>query len=333
MVYTVVGTDALGCESSTLIPVLTNTLPILGVTPSNATVCSKSNATLVAIGAGSYTWSAGASNGATVVVTPTVNTTYTVFGASTTNGCVGSKTVAVTTKTLPVITISPSSPSVCVGSLLTLTASGPANTYTWSTGDLANSTVVSPIVATTYTVTGKVIQGCAGTQTILVGVNQLPLITLSPASPTICTKETDVITLTGASSYTLFPGNTVGSGSFTVSPNNTTTYSVTGVDANGCVNTNSTSITVSKCTGIAQNSAVSDFISVFPNPSTGLITTQFGFEGVKEIVIVNSVGALITSSTTESNTESFDLSNFAKGIYFVRISTKGTTNNYKIVIQ
>jgi hypothetical protein len=331
--YTVTGTDILGCSSTILIPVITNSLPVLSITPSNATVCSISDITLTANGAGSYSWSAGVtSGGSTVVVTPTVNSTYTVFGASSTNGCIGSTTVAVATNSLPVITISPSSPSVCIGSVVTLTASGSANTYTWNNSSAGNTFGANPLSNTTYTVKGKNSVGCTSTQTVSIVVNALPVIAVTPASPTICVKETVQLTASGATIYA-WSTSTVTSNVFNASPYVSFTYIITGTDPNGCTNTGSVTVTVDKCLGINEIGNLNNLISVYPNPSSGLITTKFDFEGKKEITIVNSVGAVISNRTTESTSENFDFSDLAKGIYFVKISTKNTANNYKIIIQ
>lgn len=60
----------------------------------------------------------------------------------------------------PTVTVSSSSPSVCIGSSVTLTASG-ASTYTWMPGSLTGTSIsVSPTSTTTYTVTGTSSAGC-----------------------------------------------------------------------------------------------------------------------------------------------------------------------------
>jgi hypothetical protein len=95
----------------------------------------------------------------------------------------------------------------------------------------------------------------------------------------------------------------------------------------------SVTIIVDPCTGVREQNNLLGNVSLYPNPSTGLITANFGFEGSKEIMVLNSIGALVMKANTEELTTSFDLSGYAKGVYFVHVKTNGASANYKIVIQ
>ncbi len=67
-----------------------------------------------------------------------------------------------TVNPLPTVTVSSTSPSICIGSSATLTASG-ASTYTWMPGSLSGTSIeVSPASTTTYTVVGTSAAGCTG---------------------------------------------------------------------------------------------------------------------------------------------------------------------------
>jgi gliding motility-associated-like protein len=84
-----------------------------------------------------------------------------------------SSVATVTVNALPVVSVSPSAPSITSGSSVTLTASG-ASTYTWtpSTGLSATNTAVvtaSPTVTTTYSVSGTS-SSCSSTATVTVTV-------------------------------------------------------------------------------------------------------------------------------------------------------------------
>jgi hypothetical protein len=60
-------------------------------------------------------------------------------------------------------------------------------------------------------------------------------------------------------------------------------------------------------------------LSVFPNPSTGVLQlSSTGFEGEKVQVFTIS-GKLVQQLVIQSNLETFDLSSFGKGIYFIRL--------------
>ncbi len=78
--YTVVGTNTLGCYSNIATSNITvNPLPTITANTSTNVLCVGSSATLTASGGSTYTWSPGGA-GASIVVSPTVNSTYTVNG-------------------------------------------------------------------------------------------------------------------------------------------------------------------------------------------------------------------------------------------------------------
>ncbi len=89
-VYSVVGTSTTGCYNSAVKIVTVNPTPTVNVISSNSVLCSGQTATLTANGAFTYSWSAGAGN-SSVTITPSVTTTYTVYGISA-MGCFSSTT-------------------------------------------------------------------------------------------------------------------------------------------------------------------------------------------------------------------------------------------------
>ncbi len=240
--YTITGTNSNGCVGTTTTVVTVKPLPTISVPP--ATVCYGNCASLTASGAVSYTWSPStglsATTGAIVNACPTVTTTYTVNGTSSTdkNGCVGTTTVVVTVNPLPVISVP--SASVCYGNCAVLTASG-ASSYTWypSTGLSATTGAIvnaCPTATTTYTITGTNSNGCVGTTTSVVTVDTLPTIKLTESSTSICVGGIDTLRATGANSYTWKPAvySREGLPYVTVDPTVTTTYTVIGTNNNGC---------------------------------------------------------------------------------------------------
>lgn len=78
-------TDNNGCQKTSA-AYLTQPSPV-SIIVNNQTLCTESSSTLTAIGALTYTWSTG-QQGSTAIVTPTVNTFYTVSGTNL-NGCNG----------------------------------------------------------------------------------------------------------------------------------------------------------------------------------------------------------------------------------------------------
>ena len=215
------------------------------VSVNTPTICPGGTANLIATGATTYTWSAGATvtGVGTADASPATTTTYTVTG--TTAGCTGTATATVTVAASLTVTVN--SPSICAGASATLTAGG-ANTYVWSDGSTDNPLIVSPASTTTYDVTGSS-GGCSGTVTSTVTVNAVPNVVVN--SPTICAAGTAVLTAGGATTYLWDTGSTVNP--LSVSPAVTTTYTVTGTTAN-CSASATATVTVSASLNVTVNS-------------------------------------------------------------------------------
>jgi hypothetical protein len=94
-------------------------------------------------------------------------TIYTVSGSSTQNCNALPKTLTVTVNQTPTVTVS--NGTICVGAPANLVATG-ANTYSWSSGAVTSSIIVTPSTTTIYTVTG-LSNNCSKTQTVSVFVS------------------------------------------------------------------------------------------------------------------------------------------------------------------
>lgn len=118
-------------------------------------------------------------------------------------------------------TLGVSSQTICSGSTTTLTATG-ASSYTWSTGAISSSLVVSPISTTSYSVMGS--NGSCTNQAVST-VSVIPNSTISVTGNTlICGGQSTTLTASGSGSYTWNNGATTSS--ISVNPVNTTTYQV-----------------------------------------------------------------------------------------------------------
>ena len=215
--YTILGTDASGCVSTPVVSTVTvNPLPV--ITVNSGAICIGQSFSMIASGANTYTYSGGSN-----LVSPSTTTSYSVTGTSI-DGCVSAAPAisTVTVNALPVISVN--SGSICAGQSFTLIASG-ASTYTYSSG----SSVVSPAVNTSYSVSGTSAQGCVSANMAIsnVTVNALPVISVN--SGAICAGQVFTLVPNGASTYTY------SNGSNTVAPTANASYSVSGTSANGCV--------------------------------------------------------------------------------------------------
>ncbi len=190
------------------------------------TICAGATATLTASGASTYTWSVNAGNATTasVVVSPTVTTTYTVTGEV---GTFGSQMVVATVSVVPNIPVSINGDTViCTGQTTTLTANGATN-YIWSAnagGVTTASVVLNPTVTTIYSVVGET-GTCIGQAIATVSVIPNPSISVT-GNTFICLGSSTTLTACGANNYIWNTGALTAS--IVLSPTTTTIYSVVG---------------------------------------------------------------------------------------------------------
>jgi len=240
--YTVIGTDANGCQGTATTTALINPLPT--ITTNSAAIClGQQTAALTANGASIYSWSPSTglsgSSGSTVSGTPTVTTQYTVTGTDA-NGCVNTSITSIQVYALPNVTAN--SATICIGNSTTLTANG-AISYSWSpmvglSSGSGSSVTANPGSSTSYVITGTDANGCYDSGNSSVLVNPLP--TVSVNSGSICGGGSTVLSATGANTYGWSPTTGISSSvgtSVSASPASTSTYVVSGTDINGCVNT------------------------------------------------------------------------------------------------
>jgi uncharacterized repeat protein (TIGR01451 family) len=157
-----------GCLKDTSYTVTVDKLPAVHLT-GKATICAGIADTLIASGTKPFTWNTGDTS-ATIIVSPALNTTYTVSASL--GICSADTIIAIVVNPIPSLTISGNT-SLCKGNSTKLKASG-ASTYIWapfsgiSCYSCANITA-SPTVTTTYTLVGTQ-NKCSGsvTQTIVV---------------------------------------------------------------------------------------------------------------------------------------------------------------------
>jgi hypothetical protein len=239
-VYTVTGTFSTGCTTTKTVAVNAFS-PAVQTTPQSATICAGGTLALGASGASSYTWTSpgGLQNPfQNIVVSPLVNSTYTLAATSQSSGvnCLSSATVPVTVISALTITAAATPTAACAGAQATLSASG-ASTYTWST--LQQGSVVTTMAPlsgqATFTVVGSS-GGCPSNAfTVNLAVLPLPTVAISAGNPVLCAGESNTLTANGAQTYTW--SNSVVAPSITITAVNGADYSVTGVGANGCEST------------------------------------------------------------------------------------------------
>ncbi|MEQ1734553.1 MAG: N-acetylmuramoyl-L-alanine amidase [Bacteroidia bacterium] len=80
------------------------------------------------------------------------------------------------------------------------------------------------------------------------------------------------------------------------------------------------------------SSEIINTVSIFPNPSNAIFTIQ-GAQKISNISVYNTVGQLVLNTINDNNTAQIDLSNNAKGIYFVQLQIDNNTITKKIILE
>lgn len=236
--YSVIGTGLNGCSSltpaiSTITVFPKPTLNVIG----SLSICIGATTTLQATGANNYVWNS-TNFTPSIVVAPTINTTYTLSGTDNL-GCNNIIYPIVVVNSLPLVAIS-SATSACIGSTINLNAMG-ANTYTWSNGSNLGTIAVSPTVNTSYSLTGTDINGCINTSSKYIVVNALPFVFAQCSNTMVCAGTQVTFNGNGANSYA-WSGGVTNNTLFT--PSASAVYTVVGTDLNGCQNSGTISILV-----------------------------------------------------------------------------------------
>ncbi len=146
-------------------------------------------------------------------------------------------TMTVTIVPPPVVSITPSAPTVCLGNCVNLLAAGSSN-YMWSNGPTTAANNVCPTMSTTYTVTAG--NGCTTTKSVTVAVNDMN-ISLTSNNPTCANPNSGTINVTIGSGTGPFTYNWTGPIAIgnTGAPTGLTagTYNVTVTGAGPCTKT------------------------------------------------------------------------------------------------
>lgn len=331
--YTVTGSNGSCSGTPKTVTVTVNATPVVTLTPVSSTICSGQNVVLNTSGANSYTWMPSGS-GTTNTVSPTSTTVYTVIGS--TGSCIGAaKTATVNVTTIPTISVTPTSTTICSGQSTLLNASGAA-TYTWLPSGSGSANNVSPSGTTVYTVTGSN-GSCVGVaKTATVNVNASPVIIASTDNTLICTGYSSTLTVTGGISYTWSPSSSLSASTGSVvaaSPTVTTTYTVVGSDGL-CDGTATVVQNVSLCTGI-NNLVSSNEVIVYPNPSNGVFTITYASLVKKlNVEVLNSIGQTVMVQSIENENQLIiDLTKMAKGIYYLKASSENGNKLFKLILE
>jgi gliding motility-associated-like protein len=164
-------------------------------------------------------------------------------------GCSDTNTNIITVLPLPNVIMAPNS-KICDGQSATLNATG-GIIYLWSpTNSLSNDSIYNPVASptttTTYVVSVTDTNGCQNKDSLIITVNSLPVVTITPDEK-ICFSSPKTLNAGGGVSYNWSPSAGLSNSTINnpvANPTSTTTYMVIVTGSDGCKNEDSLTITV-----------------------------------------------------------------------------------------
>jgi GEVED domain/Secretion system C-terminal sorting domain/Ig-like domain CHU_C associated len=332
--YHVVVTDtATTCFSSDTVIMTVNATPtvVLGL---DSTQCGGSILLDAGLTADAmYVWQ---DNSAAQTFTASTSGLYYVTVSDSLTGCAASDSVNVTINAIPVVNLGADS-AQCGGTILLDAGTLVNGQYAWQDAS-SNQTYTATTSGLYYVNVMDSTTGCNSSDSVNVTINSNPTVTFSIAQTTICVDDA-ILNLVGSPVGGVFSGSTgisgttfnpavAGAGSYTI------VYDFT--DVNGCQGTASDAITVSPCVGVDET-VVSAGVNIFPNPNNGMFTLTIKDASYTEVTveIMTAEGQLIYSDMASNvqgdYVKQLDLTTYANGIYFVRVSGNGQTSMHKVI--
>ncbi|MBK9191385.1 MAG: T9SS type A sorting domain-containing protein [Crocinitomicaceae bacterium] len=213
------------------------------------------------------------------------------------------------------------------------TVSG-AYTVSWTDGGTfsASTEDISSLDPATYSVTITDDNGCTFTDNYV--ISEPAALSANGTSTDEMTGNDGTIDLTvtgGTGPYTF---DWTDGGTFSATTEDLTglaegAYDVTVTDANGCTTT--AQVIVGSQVGVNENDQFS--FTVYPNPTSGMITIKVNSTDVNAIRISDATGRVVMVVNDASSQTEIDLSAMQRGIYFVEILNGKTVGKTTIVLQ
>ena len=282
---TAFATSANGCLASDSVLLTVNPAPSIDAGQDFYT-CPGDSITLLASGGNNLIWNGSIANDTTFV--PNASATYVVSGESSL-GCIGSDTLQVFYGTFPDLNAGQDQ-SVCFGDEVILYGTGGIFMY-WS-NNIADSIPFVPQQSGSYVLTGASNEGCVGTDTVYVSVNDA---------------SSNTITASAIDSYTLNGQTYTASG----------TYSQILTNAAGCDSLLTLNLTLD-FTGLQENVGAS--LLVYPNPAQDFIFLAVDTDLIgSNVMICDALGRIILETTLQKEETSIELREFTSGTYLIKV--------------
>ena len=338
--FTVTVTDSKTCSVSGSVTLTNPTVVTASVTGTSPICNGGNNGTATVAGTGgtgtfTYLWSTSAT-------TSTLSTlavgTYTVT-VTDGNSCTATGDVTLTEPLAIALSLSGTNPN-CNGGTegsISTTPSGGAGfyTYKWNGGSTTQNR--SGLPAGTYTVTVSDAKNCTQSADIILVEPSAIIISITKTDATGSTASdgTASVTPTGGTSPYSYSWSTIPPQTTSTAINlKTGTYTVTLTDSKGCMVTDTVFIDFPD---ILTENKFSKNISVYPNPTQGILNIEFGKipDDKVEIQLIDLTGRLVHRETYKianaTSLRSININQVSNGSYFLIIT--GEEDVYRMMVK
>ncbi|MCG8577660.1 MAG: T9SS type A sorting domain-containing protein [Flavobacteriales bacterium] len=208
--------------------------------------------------------------------------------------------------------------TACEGEEITLEGEGTANDWSWD-GGVEDGVAFVP-TAGTYTLTGTVMEtGCSATDEVEVSITIVDVtMSVVGGGSLIANQAEATYQWLECPDYTAISGET----NQTFTPSADADYAVE-VTYEGCVDTS-----ICQVVHVGFNENALSSAKVYPNPTNGAF--QVEFDGKFTYELTDVLGKTILSGQAV-NQESFDLSTYSKGAYFLKVISDGKEQTMKVI--
>jgi hypothetical protein len=247
--------------------------------------------------------------------------------------CVGTATTfSITVNPNPIVAYTTLQATACVNDADIILSGATPSGGTYS-GTAVTSGSFSPATAGagTITITYSYIDGnnCSSSSSADIVVNALPIVDYSTLQSSACVTDVDIVLSGATPAGGTYSGTAVTLGSFSPTTAGAGTFPITYTytDGNGCSSSSTASIIVDPCVGL-KNITNDLFVELYPNPAINVLNVNLGNNVEQsEITIVTVDGKVVYHENIKDTKTAINVSSFARGLYFISI----TSNNKKFI--
>ncbi len=333
--YAVSSENGNGCIDTDTVVVVVNPLPGPNISTNGPTsFCDGGMVDLTADPAASYDWNTG-QNMQTITADTSGTYSLTVTDSM---GCQNSTNIQVTVFPNPVVDGGPDR-FRCPGDSLQLNATG-ADTHVWytlpnPTDTVQNGNYYTPSATMDIETVGTSADGCEDRDTITVTLYPNPTqVEISQGM----SGNLFVNTNNGDIDW-FFEGQPTDSTGFSFYYQDTLycngIYGVTYTDENNCQTEDTILIDGEVCedTSNIAEYGTQEAVAIYPNPTRGTINFEFSNQKERTIIIYDATGNAVIRSEAQDLETSMELDSLAPGTYMIRITSKNSVINERLIKQ